>query len=178
MTDFSDALKIVQKCLPWRVHDTSAVLLQHFLTGLCPGIDRQLLLKNKPANFADALKDAIDIKYALQFDSSDDTIHAIGRGSRKTTQSSDIAPLHQTLETLNKRLESLEGTMQKTQKAQTTLCPPRSNNGYGRGQLRYCRNHQVNLCYNCGSFGHLYRDCPLNYTGPASPVDASWPHHQ
>ena len=95
---------------------TSAVLLQRFLTGLCPEIDRQLLLKNKPANFTDALKDAIDIKHALQFDSSDDIIHAIGCGSRKTTQSSDIAPLHQTLETFTKRLESLEATMQKIQK--------------------------------------------------------------
>ena len=46
---------------------TSAVLLQHFLTGLRPEIGRQLLLTNKPANFADALKDAIDIEYALQF---------------------------------------------------------------------------------------------------------------
>ena len=40
---------------------TSAVLLQHFLTGLRPEIGRQLLLRNKPANFADALTDAIQV---------------------------------------------------------------------------------------------------------------------
>ena len=68
---------------------TSAVLLQRFLTGLCSEIGQQLLLRKKPPNFADALKDAIDIEYALQFDSSDDTINAIGRGTRKTAQSSD-----------------------------------------------------------------------------------------
>ena len=63
---------------------TSAVLLQHFLTGLRPEFGRQLLIRNRPANFADALKDAIDIEYALQFDSSDDTINAIGRGTQQT----------------------------------------------------------------------------------------------
>ena len=81
---------------------TSAVLLQCFLIGLRPEIGQQLLLRKKPANFADTLKDAIDIEYVLQFDSSDDTINAIGRGIRKIAQSSDTAPLHQTLETLTK----------------------------------------------------------------------------
>ena len=81
---------------------TSAVLPQQFLTGLHPEIGRQLLLRNRPANFADALKDTIDIEYALQFDSSDDTINVIGRGTRQTAQSSDTAPLHQTLETFTK----------------------------------------------------------------------------
>ena len=135
---------------------TSTVLLQRFLTGLCPEIGRQLLLRNRPVNFADALKDAIDIEYALQFDSSDDTINTKGRGTRQTAQSLDTAPLYQTLEMLTKRLESLEATMQKTQKAQTTSCPPRDNKGYGRGQHRYLRNRLVGPCYNCRAFGHLY----------------------
>ena len=179
VTDFAAVLKKLYKSAYPGESMTSTVLLQRFLTGLRPEIGRQLLLRNRPTNFADALKDAIDIEYALQFDSSDDTINAIGRGTRQTAQSSDTAPLHQTLETLTKRLESLEATMQKTQKAQTpTPRPPRDNKGYGRGQQRYRRNRQVGPCYNCGAFGHLYRHCPLNYMGPALPVDASWPRHQ
>ena len=102
VADFSDALKKLYKSAYPGESLTSAVLLQRFLTGLHPEIGRQLLLRKKPANFADALKDAIDIEYALQFDSSDDTINAIGRGARKTTQSLDTAPLHQTLEMLTK----------------------------------------------------------------------------
>jgi len=38
----------------------SAVLLQRFLTGLCPEISRQLLLHQKPADFTAALNDAVD----------------------------------------------------------------------------------------------------------------------
>ena len=58
---------------------TSTVLLQRFLTRLRPEIARQLLLQNRPTDFAVALKDAIEIEYALEFDNQDDTINAIGR---------------------------------------------------------------------------------------------------
>jgi len=82
-----------------------------------------------------ALQDAIDIKHALEFDGSEDSINTIGHSKRKVPEISDNASLHQTLETLTKCLQSLEATMQKTHKAHTT---PRHNedNGYAnrRGQ--------------------------------------------
>ena len=54
-----------------------AVLLEYFLTGLCPEIGRQLLLRNQPATFSDALKDAEEIEYALAFNGSGEEIYAI-----------------------------------------------------------------------------------------------------
>ena len=65
---------------------TSTVLLQCFLTGLRPEIARQLLLRNRPTDFAAALKDAIEIEYALEFDHQDDIINAIGRTAKKQPQ--------------------------------------------------------------------------------------------
>ena len=47
--------------------DTSAVLLQRFLTGLLPPIRRQLLLKGKPETLVQAIKDAEGVEYALNF---------------------------------------------------------------------------------------------------------------
>ena len=47
----------------------STVLLQRFLTGVRPSIARQmLLLGKKPANLAEAIKDATAVEFALRFD--------------------------------------------------------------------------------------------------------------
>jgi len=179
VTDFAAALKKLYRNAYPREAMTSAVLLQRFLTGLRPEIGRQLLLRKKPADFAAALQDARDIEYALEFDGSEDSINAIGHSKRKASEISDNVSLHQTLETLTKRLESLEATMQKTHKAQTT---PRhkEDNGYAnrRGQQGYRRDRRVGPCYICGAIGHLFRNCPLNSYRPAPPVDDSWPRHQ
>ena len=93
-----------------------------------------MLLRNKPADFAAALKDATEIEYALEFDNTDNSINAIGHGAQKTAQTSDNVSLRQTLETLTKRLESLEATMQKTHKAQTTSRSPQERDGHSNRQ--------------------------------------------
>ena len=116
--DFASALKQLFKNAYPTEAMTSTVLLQRFLTGLLPDIGRQLLLKKKPADFSAALKDAVDIEYALEFDNSGDSINALTRKPRITSgsESSDAITLRQSLETLTKRLDSLETTLQRTQK--------------------------------------------------------------
>ena len=99
----------------------SAVLLQHFLTGLCPEISRQLLLCNRPETFTNALKDAEEIEYALTFDDSGEGINAI-QHKKKQSECQDGPALSQTLEALMKRLESLETTLQMNTKTQGPAC--------------------------------------------------------
>ena len=178
VADFAGSLKKLYKSAYPGEAITSTVLLQRFLTGLCPEIAHQLLLRNRPTDFTAALKDAIEIEYALEFDNQDDTINAIGRTAQKTTPTPD-ASLRQTLETLTKRLDSLEATMQKTHKAQPISYSSKERGGYGnrQGQRRSCRDRQVGPCYNCGAFGHICHNFPLNSYGPAPPVEASWTRH-
>ena len=47
---------------------TSAILLQRFLTGLLSPIRRQLLLHSKLETLHQAIKDAVNVEYALNFD--------------------------------------------------------------------------------------------------------------
>ena len=119
VADFADSLKKLYKSAYPGEAMTSTVLFQRFLTGLRSEIACQLLLRNRPTDFAAALKDAIEIEYGLEFDNQDDTINAIGRTAQKTTPTPD-ASLCQTSEMLTKRLKSLEATMQKMHKAQPT----------------------------------------------------------
>ena len=56
---------------------TSAILLQRFLTGLSPSICRQLLLKGKPMSLTNAITDATNIEYALNFEPIPDHQHEI-----------------------------------------------------------------------------------------------------
>ena len=70
----------------------SAVLLQRFLTGLRPEIGCQLLLCNRPATFADALKDAMEIEYVLEFDDSREGIHAITQSKRHSEHLDNTKP--------------------------------------------------------------------------------------
>ena len=153
----------------------SAVLLQRFLTALRPEIGHKLLLRNKPNTFADALKDAVEIEYALGFDdSSREGVHAIAQHKRQS-EHLDSDTLSQTLEALTKRLESLETTLQK--KSQVAPRPRFGSHRYGGPQQQHRRGCRLGPCYNCGEEGHLYRNCPLNSHGPAPKVDGGWPCH-
>ena len=123
--DFAFALKqLFKEAYPAESLD-SAVSLQHFLTGLRPEISRQLLLRNRPETFTNALKDAEEIEYALAFDDSGEGINAI-QHKKKQSERQDGPALSQTLEALTKRLESLETTLQMNTKAQG---PARSKHG-------------------------------------------------
>ena len=56
-----------------------------------PAIGRQLLLWNRPTDFAAALKDANKVEYTLEFDGQDDTIIVIGYKAQKTIQIQDVS---------------------------------------------------------------------------------------
>ena len=47
---------------------TFGILLQCFLTGLLVPVSRQMLLCGRPATFAQAIKDATETEYALNFE--------------------------------------------------------------------------------------------------------------
>lgn len=66
IVDNAHALKKLFKIAYPGEEMTSAVLLQRFLTGLQPEISRQLLLRKKPATFAEALEAAVEIEYAFK----------------------------------------------------------------------------------------------------------------
>lgn len=57
--------------------------------------------KSKPSDFPTKLKD-VNIKYALDFDTSGDSIHALTSTSQKTVPVSETLALHKTIETLTK----------------------------------------------------------------------------
>ena len=172
--DFAFVLKqLFKEAYPAESLD-SAVLLQHFLTGLRPEIGRQLLLRNRPDTFANALKDAEEIEYALAFDDSGEGINAI-QHKKKQSEHQDTPALSQTLEALTKRLESLETTLQMNAKAQGSFRSKRGGRRQAITQQNF-RTPKVGPCYNCGQEGHLYRSCPLKFQGPVPRVDGSWPH--
>ena len=164
VSDFASSLKQLFKSAFPAEAMTSSVLLQRFLTGLRPDISRQLLLRSRPTTFTAAVKDATDVEYALEFGGEEVNIHAI-RPTQPTPEPSNAAALYQKLDALTKRLESLEVTIGKSQ------TPIRSGYGRGRGDRR---DRRIGPCYNCGEEGHLRRNCPLNYYGPAPKVDDSW----
>ena len=164
VSDFASSLKQLFKSAFLAETVTSSVFLQRFLTGLRPDISRQLLLRSRPTTFTVAVKDATDVEYALEFGGEEVNIHAI-RPTQPTPEPSNAAALYQKLDALTKRLESLEVTIGKSQ------TPIRS--GYGRGRGDH-RDRRIGPYYNCGEEGHLRRNCPLNYYGPAPKVDDSW----
>ena len=177
VNDHAAALKKLFKIAYPEEAATSTVLLQWFVTGLCSDIGRQLLLKKTPTNFAAALKDAVDIEYALEFNNLGDSINTLTRKPTITTESQDAAALRRSLEALTKRLDSLETTLQRTQ-SQTTPNATRKQRGYRHGSQPRYRGTIVGPCYNCGQVGHLHRNCLLNFNGPAPRVGDSWPRHQ
>ena len=107
VSDFASSLKQLFKNAFSAEAMTSLVFLQRFLTGLRPDISHQLLLCSRQTTFTAAVKDATDVKYALEFGGKKASIHVI-RPTQPTPELSNAAALHQKLDTLTKRLESLE----------------------------------------------------------------------
>ena len=80
-SDFAMALgKLFKVAYPSEA-STSPVLLQRFVTGLRPPISRQLLLRKRPTDLSDAIRDATDIEQALEFQLQEDhdMITSIGK---------------------------------------------------------------------------------------------------
>ena len=164
----------------------STVLLQKFLTGLRPPIARQMLLKKKPDNLSVAVKDAVTIEYALQFDQTnpeppdisylpEQPINMLNDGKKRSEQHGEYAKLQKTVEALAKQLESLEATLQKPQE---TPAPRQNSQPSRQSRGSYRRTRPIGPCYRCGQEGHLYRQCPLNYRRPVWKVDDHWPQPQ
>lgn len=86
VADFASSLKQLFKSGYPEEALTSSVLLQRFLTGLPSEIGRQVLLHQKPDNFSAAVKDAMAIEYALEFEEKTILFILLGRnrGLQKT----------------------------------------------------------------------------------------------
>ena len=167
--DFAIELtKLFKQAYP-EENTTSAVLLQRFVTGLRPSIRCQLLLKKRPENMSQTVKDAEEIEQTLNLhEEKDDFVGAVGVHKRPREEPQWTA-LQETLEKVTKRLESLEVKMQQNQ------------DGDGNRQPRRRRQYRtVGPCYKCGQNGHLQYRCPLNSKGSAvPPVNSdSWPQQQ
>ena len=75
---------------------TSTILLQWFLTGLLPPIRCQLLLQGNPETLAQAVKDAANIEYALNFAGETNNNQEVNNIHHKpsTQESSEYTKLH------------------------------------------------------------------------------------
>ena len=88
----------------------SAILLQHFLTGLQPPIRRQLLLHGKPETLQQAISATINVEFALNFDAAaEDTQDINDVQCKHPAQDTPAAhKLQESLDQILKRLETLE----------------------------------------------------------------------
>ena len=133
---------------------TSDVLLQHFLTGLLASVSRQVLLCGKPTTFAQAIKNAMEIEHALNFENQSKPERDINVISQPKPMDhlKLVVQLQQTLEKRPKRLEALETRLQID-----AARYPAQNRGHGN-QGRYAQRMEQ-ACWKCGELGHYKRDC-------------------
>ena len=80
-------------------------MLQRFLTGLLPSLSRQVLLRGKPTTFDQAVKEAGEIEYALNFESKGESQKEVNLVPQRKGPT-EFEKLHENLEML-KRLEKL-----------------------------------------------------------------------
>ena len=178
VNDYASDLKRLFKQAYPEEETNSAVLLQRFLTGLQPPVARQMLLRKKPANLKDAIEDAKAVEYALAFEDVEaglssepiNLFHKKGNRQQEQQVQDKYLQLCQTVETLTKQVESLETSLRKVQEDPPlrSRFPQASRYGH-RGRQR-----GRGTCHCCGQYGHFYRQCPLNYQGPAPTVDSRW----
>ena len=170
VNDFaSDLRKLFVEAYP-REEVTSTILLQRFVTGLLPGISRQLLLKGKPTTLDRAIADAGDIEFALTFESPHKDSQDINVVHCKPPVQTDSQKLQSVLDQVTKRLEALETRVQAA---------PKPTQQYNPQQRRPVRQHPRfnnadRVCWLCGEVGHIRRECPLSTTRPARTV-GGWP---
>ena len=160
--DFAAALKtIFRQAYPGEA-TSSTVLLQRFLTGLRASISQQVLLRKKPENLTEAIAIAAEVEYALSFDGGRkkkaDDVNLLQRPSQdhEQPQANQLSRLQSSLDEMTKRIEALESAL-------TTQ---------NRDRRRFTRDSRV--CFLCRQEGHIKRNCPLNYMGPA-PRAGGWP---
>ena len=163
---FSIRLKKLFKQAFTREDASSDVLLQKFLTGLAADISKQLLMQATPTTFEDAVKAAVRVENALSF----------GAVSKKPESQEELAcyqiqdksvealaSMMQTMESISKRLETLE------------LAAKERTSSFRQRQDKRVR-FRIIKCWYCGEEGHLQRDCPLNSRRPIRGGDG-WPRN-
>ena len=137
-----------------------------------------MLLRKKPANLKDAIKDAKAVEYALAFEDAEaglssepiNLLHKKGNRQHEQQLQDKYLRLYQTMETLTKQVESLETSLCKVQEDPPVRSRfPQASRYNHRGRQRGRRT-----CHCCGQYGHFYQQCPLNYQGPAPMVDSRW----
>ena len=181
VSDFAMELKRLFKDAYSSDDYTSAILLQRFLTGLLSPIRRQLLLHGKPETLQQAIKDAVNVEYALNFDTGLEETQDVNVVQRKhPIQDSSVAhKLQESLDQIVKRLETLEA-VQKQPPVEAPRQYTRSRRDQpnrDRPRQRRQQHYDFELrCWLCGELGHLKRNCPLNYSGPTRPV-GGWPRY-
>jgi len=83
--------------------------------------------------------------------------------------------LQAALDEMTKRMEMLESTLkEQTQTSRSSPRPAATGRGAAR---RSSTDRSRRVCFLCGQEGHIRRNCPLNYTGPAR-MAGGWPGQQ
>ena len=138
----------------------------------------QILLHGQPTTFEQAIKEAMEIEYALNFETKAEPVKVINAVSNHNPlrEPNVEMQLQKTLDQMTKCMESLEMKLQAgaegTSDVHYSSRYRRSGNQKG-SRVRYSQTGQV--CWVCGESGHFKRDCPqLNYNGSAPSV-GGWP---
>ena len=153
---------------------SSAILIQHFLTGLLPPIRRQLLLWRIPEPLTQAIKDAVNTECALNFDGEADNSQEVNFIHHKwsTQESSVHNKLQESLDQTVKRLGALE--MDRRQSLLSPTDKSHRNQPHTNSVSKREHEYKEPICWLCGETGHIKRQCPLNYNRPAWRV-GGWP---
>ena len=150
----------------------SAILLQRILTGLLSRIC-QLLLRGKPDTLQHASQDAMNVEYALNFNTGLENTQDINIVKHKTKKkANEVKTPQKVQDSLDQIIQWLESLETAQTQAQMQL-----QQSHTRSQYRQSNPPSRDMdrrCWLCGELGHMKRSCPLNYKGPVAPV-GSWP---
>ena len=162
---------------------SSSVLLQRYLTGLRPAISRQILLKGKPTSLEQAMKEAAEVEYALDFYKTKELqyeVNAVQEDTAATVGNTKLNRLEDTMQKMMERLETMESRLRDHAATRTRDdgATGTSRRAIGARSERRTRPRNNLRCFLCGEEGHFQRQCPLNFAEPARMVGGSWRTNQ
>ena len=136
------------------------------------------MLQGKPDTLTQAIKDAVNIEFALNFageaDSNSQEVNAVHHKPRQ--EPSGHNKLQESLDQIVKRLEALETSQRQSSLPPAEYSDRSHPSQLDRGQRQQGRQHEYTepTCWLCGELGHIRRHCPLNSNRPVRRV-GSWP---